>query len=148
METMGFRAATEAEKSKVNLIRPGDAESMRVFFELEVRRAGWPIRAFHGEIWKVPSAYPIMSDVHTVGTMWFVTHIPTDPVWYGIAVNTIFYTAVLATFWFLIRVGYFYAFRHVIRVRRGLCPACAYPMGESVVCTECGTALPGRGAPT
>ena len=36
------------------------------------------------------------------------------------------------------------ALRRVLRVRRGLCPKCAYPMGESAVCSECGQALPKR----
>ncbi len=66
------------------------------------------------------------------------------PLWPGFAANTVFYMTILATLWLLIRVGYFYAFRRLIRQRRGLCPACAYPMGESDVCTECGKALPGR----
>ena len=30
----------------------------------------------------------------------------------------------------------------LLRVRRGLCPQCAYPMGESAVCSECGKPLP------
>ena len=33
--------------------------------------------------------------------------------------------------------------RRFSRTRRGLCPKCAYPMGESAVCTECGKTLPG-----
>ncbi len=37
-----------------------------------------------------------------------------------------------------------FALRRFLRVRRGLCPKCAYPMGESSVCTECGRALPKR----
>ncbi len=57
----------------------------------------------------------------------------------GFAVNTLLYATV---FWLLI-CGPF-ALRRVIRVRRGLCPACAYPMGESDVCSECGKALPRR----
>ncbi len=34
--------------------------------------------------------------------------------------------------------------RRFLRVRRGLCPKCAYPMGESSVCTECGCELAKR----
>ncbi len=26
----------------------------------------------------------------------------------------------------------------VVRTKRGLCPKCAYPLGESPVCTQCG----------
>ncbi len=34
------------------------------------------------------------------------------------------------------------ALRRFLRVRRGLCAKCAYPMGESDVCSECGKPLP------
>jgi len=59
--------------------------------------------------------------------------IPIRPVFPGFAVNTLFYAAVL---WLLI-CGPF-ALRRFVRVRRGLCPKCAYPMGESAACSECG----------
>ena len=65
--------------------------------------------------------------------------LPLRPIWPGFAVNTIFYAAV---FWLLI-CGPF-VLRRFIRVKRGLCPACAYPRGESPVCSECGKALPAR----
>ncbi len=61
--------------------------------------------------------------------------LPFGPVWPGFAVNTIFYAAIL---WLPFVV------RRWMRVRRGLCPKCAYPMGESAVCTECGRAIPHR----
>ena len=38
--------------------------------------------------------------------------------------------------------------RRFWRLRRGLCPKCAYPMGESSVCTECGCGLPKRARTT
>jgi hypothetical protein len=38
------------------------------------------------------------------------------------------------------------AWRRSLRVKRGLCPACAYPVGVSPVCTECGGCV--RGAVT
>ena len=56
--------------------------------------------------------------------------------WPGFAINTIFYAAML---WLLFAApGYV---RRRVRVRRGLCPACAYPIGTSDVCTECGKPL-------
>ncbi len=64
---------------------------------------------------------------------------PLRPLWPGFALNTLFYATVLG----LLIPGPF-ALRRFIRRRRGLCTKCAYPMGESDVCTECGTALPGR----
>ena len=61
---------------------------------------------------------------------------PFLPIWPGFAVNTIFYAAVL---WLLIPGPF--VLRRFIRVKRGLCSACAYPRGESDVCSECGKAL-------
>ncbi len=60
---------------------------------------------------------------------------PIRILWLGFAVNTFLYAALL---WLPFVV------RRFVRVRRGLCPKCAYPIGESAVCTECGKALPRR----
>jgi len=59
--------------------------------------------------------------------------LPLRPLWPGFAINTLFYAGVL---WVLF-CGPF-ALRRMIRRRRGRCPACAYPIGQSPVCTECG----------
>jgi hypothetical protein len=70
---------------------------------------------------------------------WFAQHdeyFPTLPIWPGFAINTIFYAAVLALL--------FYGpgkVRRFVRVRKWRCPACAYPIGTSPVCTECGFPL-------
>ncbi len=69
--------------------------------------------------------------------------LPLRPEWPGFAINTIFYAAIL---WLLIPGPF--ALRRFLRVRRGLCPKCAYPMGESSVCTECGCELPKRARAT
>ncbi len=60
---------------------------------------------------------------------------PYRPIWPGFALNTLFYAALL---WLLFLLAPRQIRRHV-RVRRGLCPACGYPVGESAVCSECGT---------
>ncbi len=65
--------------------------------------------------------------------------LPLRPVWPGFAVNTLLYAAVT---WLLFVCPF--ELRRFIRVRRGLCPTCTYPMGASEVCTECGKPLPGR----
>ena len=65
--------------------------------------------------------------------------LPYEPMWPGFAINTIFYATLL---WLLIPGPF--ALRRFLRLRRGLCPRCAYPMGESSVCTECGITLPRR----
>jgi hypothetical protein len=61
----------------------------------------------------------------------------------GFAINTLFYAAIL---WALFAAPF--ALQRRSRIRRGLCPACAYPVGESPICTECGAPFPspiGRG---
>jgi len=68
--------------------------------------------------------------------------LPLRPIWPGFAVNTLSYAAIL---WLLI-CGPF-VLRRLVRRRRGLCPACAYPMGDSATCTECGRELPSRARP-
>ncbi len=62
--------------------------------------------------------------------------LPLRPTWPGFALNTLFYAALL---WLLIPGPF--ALRRFLRVRRGLCPKCAYPMGESAVCSECGASF-------
>ena len=66
--------------------------------------------------------------------------LPIRPDVIGFTLNTIFYAVVL---WLMI-LGPLFVVRRWVRVRRGLCPKCAYPMSESAVCSECGKALPRR----
>ena len=66
----------------------------------------------------------------------FSRRLPLVPMWPGFAINTIFYAAIL---WVLFAVPL--GLRRRRRIRRGLCPACAYPVGISPVCTECGKPL-------
>jgi hypothetical protein len=68
---------------------------------------------------------------------WNGVVLPCMPLWSGFGLNTLVYAVVL---W-----GFFaapFALRRRMRIRRGLCPACAYPVGESEMCTECGAQLP------
>ena len=69
--------------------------------------------------------------------------LPFRPLLGGFALNTIFYAAIL---WLLIPGPF--AFRRFLRLRRGLCPRCAYPIGASAACTECGRELPKRARTT
>ena len=62
---------------------------------------------------------------------------PIVPILPGMVINILFYATA------------FWAFRTVLsamrrrhRLRHGLCPACAYPIGTRPVCTECGTQYP------
>ena len=65
--------------------------------------------------------------------------LPLRPIWPGFVVNTLLYAVVL---WLL--SGGPFRLRRFIRVKRGRCPACAYPTGQSDACSECGKPLPGR----
>lgn len=58
------------------------------------------------------------------------------PLWPDFAINTLFYPAIL---WLLFAAPF--ALRRWRRIRRGLCPKCGYPIGDSPVCTECGAAV-------
>lgn len=62
--------------------------------------------------------------------------IPLDPISGGLARSVPLYSVVAILL--LVLLGYL---RRGVRVRRGQCPACAYPVGPSEVCTECGLKL-------
>ncbi len=64
---------------------------------------------------------------------------PWRPEWPGFAINTLFSAAIL---WLLFIAPF--ALRRHRRIARGVCPKCAYPMGDNPVCTECGSPLPSR----
>ena len=70
-----------------------------------------------------------------------IEYLPWHPLWPGFAVNTVFYAAML---WLLFAAPF--RFRRYRRIKRGLCPACAYPIGTSDVCTECGKPVPRQSA--
>lgn len=64
------------------------------------------------------------------------TELPWSPLWPGFAIDTVLYAMIL---WLITAAPL--ALRRRWRIRRGLCPACAYPTGASPVCTECGHAV-------
>ncbi len=70
-------------------------------------------------------------------------NLPLIPIWHGLLLNVLFYASLLMSARML-----HVSVRQHMRVRRGLCPKCAYPMGESSVCTECGCELPKRARTT
>lgn len=91
--------------------------------------AGLPMKSFHGQYWERPAGAMLHSGIITIGSPVWPPYIP---IWSGFFINTVFYAAVL---WLI--PGSFVLRRH-LRVRRGLCPKCAYPTGGSAVCSECG----------
>ena len=85
--------------------------------------------------------YAVGWPTDALGYTWAFDELPPHywslrPIWPGFAINTLFYAAIL-----LLLIPGPFVLRRFVRVRRGLCPACAYPMGESSVCSECGKPL-------
>lgn len=104
------------------------------------RSVGWPmfmLREFRWEpnIMPLPRPDNVEAPDSTVTVR--IAGVRFTPIWLGFAVNTLFYAAVL---W--LPVLGLHALRRAIRRTRGLCPKCAYPIGESSVCTECGSPVP------
>jgi len=66
--------------------------------------------------------------------------LPLRPIWPGFAINTVFYAVVL----WLLFAGPFVV-RRRRRIRRGLCPKCAYDLRnrptDSTTCPECGATV-------
>ena len=106
--------------------------------------AGWPLKALIGRRaggWIIPlvehQGQSSRADPPAFISWWSVSRVlPLRPLPLGFAINTVCYAALL---WPLICGPS--ALRRFLRLRRGLCPKCAHPMGEAAVCTECGMAL-------
>jgi hypothetical protein len=65
-----------------------------------------------------------------------------QPLLPGFAINTLYYAAIL---WLLVGLPVAaFALRRRRRIKRGLCPTCAYPVGASDTCTECGKRVTAR----
>jgi hypothetical protein len=108
----------------------------------DMNRDGWPFRSMKSEAWFGNPA----SKLNGFHGVWRPTWIDPkvfrrtgcfgfamQPIWPGFAINTMFYAAIL---WPIFAAPG--RVRRFIRGRRGQCPACAYPVGSSTVCTECG----------
>ncbi len=112
-------------------------------------RAGFPMLSLHGDSanvqgikWWRRGVWFKEKRSRVSGQRAFPYAIPFYPIWPGFAVDTLFYAVVVALLCLVVRTGYVVVFRYLTRSRRGLCPKCAYPMGESAVCSECGKTLP------
>ena len=100
--------------------------------------AGWPLLALRGSRLEVAGNYQFHGCVPLPG----ILHPASDrpllfiPIIPGFVANTILYAAVSFGAYLTFR-----AIRLLRRMRRGLCPSCAYPVGSSPACTECGQPL-------
>lgn len=68
--------------------------------------------------------------------------LPLRPIWPGFAINSISYAAVAWLLWVLYAMSI-----RLQRQWRGRCGRCAYPVGTSPVCTECGSKVKPRLSP-
>jgi hypothetical protein len=148
------RAFAESQLRSLHYVHIGDPG----FFTLYETTTGWPMPSLSGYEWEIAlvqkskrvlrfalelKSNPVTTTVAATGagsgsfTMTQTRLLPLRPMWPGFAINTIFYAAILWLLW--ITPG---KIRRFIRIRRGRCPACAYPVGTSPVCTECGTPVP------
>ena len=130
---------------------PSDLEGFAIeAVHQTVFRAGLPVRSLTGHITErtlAATTGPTGRQLATYSGLWSLPrrigpglpHVPLIPVWPGFPVNPLFYAAI---FWLPICGSI--SLRRLVRRRRDLCPKCAYPDGDSPVCTECGKALPKR----
>ncbi len=114
----------------------GQDSAVPLYVELH---AGWPTMSLDGtsKMTETGTHYPFL--FYLPEWLWervefFV--VPLRPQWPGFAINTLLYGGVP---WLLV-CGPF-ELRRYRRPKRGLCVYCAYPIGMSDVCTECGRAI-------
>ena len=110
------------------------------------RKSGWPLRSMHGECRRVNEMYWAIPVPESWGRRYnFMAltatpiagaFLPLKPLWPGFLINTLFYALIL---WPLVFAPF--TARRILRRRRGRCAKCAYPVGVSSVCTECGATV-------
>jgi hypothetical protein len=120
----------------------GVTGGVTTFTTLHRIECGWPLRSMSLTGWGAMRPGPkIESGWRLPNLFGRVTQsrshvVPVKPSMPGFAINTLFYAGIL---WLLFAAPF--ALRRRRRIKRDLCPACAYPVGDSPVCTECGKAV-------
>lgn len=107
--------------------------------ELEV---GWPMKSFKHRMIATEHVAGIGPPSNVSRRPWEEGRrfqVPTEPMWPGVFLNSFLFAAVcfICILWLRFR-----PVRRSVRLRRGLCPSCAYPIGVSDCCTECGEPVP------
>lgn len=139
-QTLAWIDATSSASERRNL---GTRERTVLYgsgrtYSAVMLEAGWPFHSFvaterHASNWLQEKRFHMIVFVTRSGSE---VHLPYKPLWGGMLFNTAFYAGLL---WVLL-FGPF-ALRRARRARRGLCLACAYPIGTSAICTECGRSV-------
>ena len=127
----------------INPVRQTNKPTDRIrWIGVEMTETGWP---FHGLRCDRITARPLDSQAPLVRTYlptrWrglqisYATALPIQPIWPGFLLNTLFYAALIAA----PRPAFLWL-RSRRRLRRGLCPRCAYDLRglASAACPECG----------
>ena len=97
--------------------------------------AGWPWHAAYGLRYKARGTSPLESGLIDLPLGRAGDVLPWRPLWGGLAGNTLVYAALVLAMWAAFRL-----LRAARRRKRGVCPACGYPLdGEMARCPECGT---------
>jgi hypothetical protein len=158
-QTVYFRASIHSQElTAVPVVslpwsRLGQTNNRVAVINEDEQVCGWPFRAMWcsiGQWYGQPDGS--YSPVDDNGSMIMIKcsagagngperYLPLIAIWPGFAINTIFYAAILWGLFTLPGV----VKRHRRR-KRGLCPACAYPIGTwgGEVCTECGALVRAR----
>ncbi len=103
---------------------------------------GWPMLSARSSTWVGPTDGAISTDGYALDEAIMgqdrlaLRVVPLRPLFAGFIINTLFYALLL---WVLFATPF--AARRMLRRRRGQCETCAYPIGVSSVCTECGAAV-------
>ena len=113
-------------------------------FALEVWSFGWPKLSLRGGEWgQGPdelTRFGVSNAIELTGRTAYggKRYLPLLPLWPGFVINTIFCAAIV---WMLFAAGG--RMRRRRRIKRGLCPKCAYDLrgSDSKICPECGTAV-------
>jgi hypothetical protein len=119
--------------------READANSNTLGDNVGRFRYGWPSSSMESALWVNRKTRSVVEQHRSyVPPGWPLAGrwVSVEPLWPGFAINTLFYAVIV---WMLFAAPF--ALRRRRRIKRGLCPACAYPVGDSAVCTECGRTL-------
>lgn len=149
--------ATSGEWNAFTTIITFDAQDTIVpdpfpYVGIQVLRAGWPLRACEGRRIAYLTSTDNTGNIIRVETFMAIPLssqriytndagiIPFGPLWPGFFANIVFYATVI----WLLRMGVIVP-RRFLRLRRGLCPDCAYDLRGappvSMQCPECGRRL-------